>query len=112
MPLHSADLDTLVTYSRKLGETPSMIQAAGGNTSVKADGTMWIKASGRWLGEINDPSGFVEMDVDRILALLDDPALDRCRYACLPVRCLDNCAPLGRGANACRHTLSLCRSQP
>lgn len=84
MPLQSADLDNLVTYSRTLGATPSMIQAAGGNTSVKVDGTMWIKASGRWLGEINDPSGFVEMDVDRILALLDDPhSTDADMRACL-----------------------------
>lgn len=84
MPVPSTDLDSLIAYSRKLGASPSMIQAAGGNTSVKANGTMWIKASGLWLGEISDPSGFVEMDVDRILALLDDhQATDADMRACL-----------------------------
>ncbi|MEP3296540.1 MAG: class II aldolase/adducin family protein [Pseudoruegeria sp.] len=84
MQLHLADLDGLIAYSRKLGATPSMIQAAGGNTSIKASGTMWIKASGRWLGDINDQSGFVEMDVDRILEQLDDPqSTDADMRACL-----------------------------
>lgn len=84
MPLQSTELDSIIAYSRKLGATPSMIQAAGGNTSIKTNGTMWIKASGRWLAEINDRSGFVEMDVKRILALLDDPqSTDADMRACL-----------------------------
>ena len=34
---------------------------------------MWIKASGRWPGEIEDESGFLAMDVDQILLALAKP---------------------------------------
>lgn len=32
--------------SHKLGKNPSLVQAAGGNTSIKSDESMLIKASG------------------------------------------------------------------
>ena len=44
-----ADLAELRDFSARIGADPLLIQAAGGNTSVKADGVMWIKASGTWL---------------------------------------------------------------
>lgn len=40
------DFDALRRFSAAIGADPLLIQAAGGNTSVKADGVMWIKASG------------------------------------------------------------------
>ncbi len=54
----STDLDRLIAYSRVLGTKPQMIQAAGGNTSLISDGVMWIKASGRWLSDVDDKSSF------------------------------------------------------
>ena len=42
-------LEALRTLSAKLGSDPLLVQAAGGNTSLKRDGIMWIKASGTWL---------------------------------------------------------------
>ena len=36
-------------YSKEIGMDPSMVQAAGGNTSLKQGNTMWVKASGKWL---------------------------------------------------------------
>ena len=81
MPNLPKDLDRLIAYSRVLGATPKMIQAAGGNTSVKSDGVMWIKASGRWLSEIEDESSFLAMDVDQILLSLAKPDATDARYA-------------------------------
>lgn len=64
------DLDNLISYSRALGGSIRMIQAAGGNTSLKEGGRMWIKASGLWLKDIESAEGFVEMDIARILSQL------------------------------------------
>lgn len=69
----STDLDRLIAYSRVLGSKPQMIQAAGGNTSVKSDGVMWIKASGCWLSDVEDKGSFLSMDLSRILVALANP---------------------------------------
>ena len=36
-------------FSKEIGLDSSMVQAAGGNTSIKLGDTMWVKASGKWL---------------------------------------------------------------
>ena len=46
-PEHAA----LNELSAALGRDPRRTQAAGGNTSLKRDGVMWIKASGTWLAD-------------------------------------------------------------
>ncbi|MDA9795287.1 class II aldolase/adducin family protein [Paracoccaceae bacterium] len=77
-------MDRLIAYSRVLGSKPQMIQAAGGNTSVKSDGMMWIKASGRWLSDVEDKNSFLAMDLSRILAALANPeATDAEMRACV-----------------------------
>ncbi|MCZ8548229.1 class II aldolase/adducin family protein [Mesorhizobium qingshengii] len=43
------ELAALRTLSASIGQSPHLTQAAGGNTSLKAGGTLWIKASGTWL---------------------------------------------------------------
>lgn len=35
--------------SARIGRNADLIQAGGGNTSIKLDGTLWVKASGKWL---------------------------------------------------------------
>ena len=46
-----SELLALRELSSALGADPSRTQGAGGNTSIKRDGAMWIKASGTWLAE-------------------------------------------------------------
>ena len=36
-------------YCAHIGADPLLVQGAGGNVSWKEDGTLWIKASGKWL---------------------------------------------------------------
>jgi rhamnose utilization protein RhaD (predicted bifunctional aldolase and dehydrogenase) len=43
------ELAALRTLSASIGQNPHLTQAAGGNTSLKAGDTLWIKASGTWL---------------------------------------------------------------
>ncbi len=75
-------LDQLRTLSARAGADPLLVQAAGGNTSLKDDGVMWIKASGTWLKDAASRDIFVPVDQAALVDALAqrDPAAD----ACLP----------------------------
>lgn len=68
----------LVKLSARIGQDPLLTQAAGGNTSIKADGVLWVKASGKWLAEADKEPMFVPVDLAgvrrRIAAGEADPA--------------------------------------
>lgn len=64
------NLAPLVELSRRYGSDDLFAIAGGGNTSVKTDTTLWVKASGIALGEI-DESGFVAMDRAALQHLLN-----------------------------------------
>jgi rhamnose utilization protein RhaD (predicted bifunctional aldolase and dehydrogenase) len=75
-------LDRLRTLSARVGADPLLVQAAGGNTSLKDEGVMWIKASGTWLKDARSRDIFVPIDQASLVDALvrHDPAAD----ACLP----------------------------
>ncbi len=72
--------DRLRTLSARVGSDPLLVQAAGGNTSLKDGGIMWIKASGTWLKDATARDIFVPLDHAAILAALanNDPACESC----------------------------------
>jgi rhamnose utilization protein RhaD (predicted bifunctional aldolase and dehydrogenase) len=74
------DLTELRRISARVGSDRFLVQAAGGNTSLKADGVMWIKASGTWLMEAERRDIFVPVALDPLLEALkrDDPACESC----------------------------------
>lgn len=74
------EFDALRHLSAKVGADPLLVQAAGGNTSIKQDGVMWIKASGTWLKDAMVKDIFVPLDLQRLSAALaaDDPACESC----------------------------------
>ena len=45
----SKEFIEFLKFSEEVGMDSSMVQAAGGNTSMKLGDTMWVKASGKWL---------------------------------------------------------------
>jgi len=51
MTVNGPELVALRELSAALGRDPLRTQGAGGNTSIKRDGVMWIKASGTWLAD-------------------------------------------------------------
>lgn len=57
------DLPALAALSAQIGADPLLIQAAGGNTSIKADGVLWIKASGMLLADAQLRNVFVPADL-------------------------------------------------
>ncbi len=44
-----AELTRLRELSARIGSDPLLTQASTGNTSMKRDGVLWIKASGKWM---------------------------------------------------------------
>jgi rhamnose utilization protein RhaD (predicted bifunctional aldolase and dehydrogenase) len=71
------DLDGLSDYSAELGGDPEQVQAAGGNTSLKKAGVLWVKASGLWLADALTRDIFVPVALgpvqDGITADAPDP---------------------------------------
>ena len=58
-------LDRLIEVSRRYGADSAYVLLGGGNTSVKEDGVLYVKASGHALGSI-DEGGFVRMDLSKL----------------------------------------------
>jgi rhamnose utilization protein RhaD (predicted bifunctional aldolase and dehydrogenase) len=72
--------EKLKSLSARLGGDPLLAQGAGGNTSLKKDGVMWIKASGTWLMNAIEKDIFVPLDLQRLAKALseDDPDCESC----------------------------------
>lgn len=60
--------DDFRALSARLGSDPLQVQGPGGNTSIKFDGVMWIKASGTELADATAKNIFVAVDRDAALA--------------------------------------------
>jgi len=56
----------IIAFCAKIGRDPLLVQASGGNVSWKEGGTLWIKASGMWLGQAADKNVFVSVDLLRL----------------------------------------------
>jgi rhamnose utilization protein RhaD (predicted bifunctional aldolase and dehydrogenase) len=71
------EIGLLLEVSARLGADPLLIQAATGNTSLKRDGVLWIKASGKWLAHADREDILIPVDLAGTLARIDrniDPA--------------------------------------
>ena len=68
-----ASLAELAEFSAQLGGDPEQVQAAGGNTSLKEDGLLWVKASGLWLADALQRDILVPVE---LAAVLDGIARD------------------------------------
>jgi len=66
MEIHN-EINNLKFISRYCGERFDLVQAGGGNTSVKVDDIMIIKASGFNLSDINEHKGYVFVKNEHLL---------------------------------------------
>lgn len=73
------EFQALRAVSARAGADPLLVQAAGGNTSIKRDGILWIKASGTWLMNAVKDDIFVPVDLDRLGAAVraDDGSAEK-----------------------------------
>ena len=67
--------------SQKIGSDPLLVQGAGGNTSIKIDQQMWIKASGTLLADALARDIFVAVDPKLAIAELEGAGDGSCRSA-------------------------------
>jgi rhamnose utilization protein RhaD (predicted bifunctional aldolase and dehydrogenase) len=58
-----SEIAPLLDLSARLGSNPLLVQAGTGNTSVKVDGVLWIKASGKWLAHAGQDEILVPVDL-------------------------------------------------
>jgi rhamnose utilization protein RhaD (predicted bifunctional aldolase and dehydrogenase) len=75
----AAEFAALRALSARVGADPLLVQAAGGNTSLKDDGVLWIKASGTWLMHAGRDDIFVPVKMPPLRqAVADlDPAAEK-----------------------------------
>jgi rhamnose utilization protein RhaD (predicted bifunctional aldolase and dehydrogenase) len=68
-------LKSLIELSARIGQNLDLVQAGGGNTSVKEGRVLWVKASGKWLSRAAEDDMFLPVpmpDIDRQLSLEDE----------------------------------------
>ncbi|MDQ0457915.1 class II aldolase/adducin family protein [Rhizobium paknamense] len=77
--MRSPEFEALLALSASVGADPLLVQGAGGNTSIKEGGLMWIKASGLWLRQALQRDIMVPVRLDPLLDALerDDPATEK-----------------------------------
>jgi rhamnose utilization protein RhaD (predicted bifunctional aldolase and dehydrogenase) len=68
--MQPAELQSLRQVSARVGSDMTLVQGAGGNTSLKRDNVLWVKASGAWLAEAEKRDIFVPVDLAGALRAL------------------------------------------
>lgn len=68
--MHNAELQGLIHLSARIGQNLDLVQAGGGNTSLKDNGTLWVKASGKWLADALVDEMFLPIPMADVLAKL------------------------------------------
>ncbi|WP_165766423.1 class II aldolase/adducin family protein [Polynucleobacter meluiroseus] len=64
-------LKDLAQLSATIGNNAMLSQGAGGNTSIKIDSTLWVKASGFWLQNASIEDIFVPLELKAVRRLID-----------------------------------------
>lgn len=59
-------IDELISLSQYAGERFDLIQAGGGNTSVKINNSLFVKASGYKLAEMTLENGYIELSLQNV----------------------------------------------
>jgi rhamnose utilization protein RhaD (predicted bifunctional aldolase and dehydrogenase) len=60
---HESEVASLRDLSARVGSDPLLVQANNGNTSLKLDGILWIKASGKWLAHARKEDVLVPIEL-------------------------------------------------
>ena len=57
------ELACLRQLSARIGSDPLLVQASNGNISIKLEGILWIKGSGKWLARANHEEMLIPVDL-------------------------------------------------
>ena len=61
-----AELSSLRELSARVGSDPLLTQASTGNSSIKLEGVLWIKASGKWMANAVHEDIFIPLDLNEV----------------------------------------------
>jgi rhamnose utilization protein RhaD (predicted bifunctional aldolase and dehydrogenase) len=107
------ELTPLLELSARVGQNPLLTQASTGNASIKLDGRLWIKASGKWMADamcedilvplnLADVKQCVKQGVDPA-ALYSNASIETSMHAVLPHRVVLHVHCVNTVAWAVRH---------
>jgi rhamnose utilization protein RhaD (predicted bifunctional aldolase and dehydrogenase) len=60
---YQAELTPLRELSARIGSDPLLTQASTGNSSIKLEGVLWIKASGKWMADAIHEDILIPLDL-------------------------------------------------
>ncbi|HEX4771880.1 MAG TPA: class II aldolase/adducin family protein [Bryobacteraceae bacterium] len=63
---------SLLRLSARIGRDPLLVHASSGNTSLKLNGTLWIKASGKWLANADQEAILVPVALSECLQRMNE----------------------------------------
>jgi rhamnose utilization protein RhaD (predicted bifunctional aldolase and dehydrogenase) len=61
--INQAELMRLRELSARIGSDPLLTQASTGNSSIKLEGVLWIKASGKWMADAIQEDVLIPLDL-------------------------------------------------
>jgi ribulose-5-phosphate 4-epimerase/fuculose-1-phosphate aldolase len=64
--IRDAELRRLLDLAARVGSDPLLTQASTGNISIKRDGVLWIKASGRWMADAVSGDILIPLDLTQL----------------------------------------------
>ncbi len=67
-----SEIAALRNLSARVGNDPLLVQASNGNTSIKLDGILWIKASGKWLADAMREEVLVPVELPKDCEAVDN----------------------------------------
>ena len=78
-PENTKTFDAFLALSREIGADMLKTQGAGGNTSFKQEGILWVKASGTWLSQAGERDIMVPVAIEPLAAALraGDPRAEK-----------------------------------
>jgi rhamnose utilization protein RhaD (predicted bifunctional aldolase and dehydrogenase) len=62
------ELARLRQLTARIGADPLLTQASTGNSSIKLDGALWIKASGKWMADAMHEDIFIPFDLAELIS--------------------------------------------
>jgi rhamnose utilization protein RhaD (predicted bifunctional aldolase and dehydrogenase) len=93
---NQAELTRLRELSARIGDDPMLTQASTGNSSIKLDSVLWIKASGKWMADAIREDILIPLDLadvrDRVNQKVDPAdryygaSIETAMHAILPHR--------------------------
>ena len=74
------EIASLRDLSARVGNDPLLVQGSNGNTSIKLDGILWIKASGKWLAHAKQEEILMPLELAEVQESIQKEAEIAPRY--------------------------------